>query len=414
MEPEPAPAADAGAATVVCTREGGADVALPLERLVAQLCSGDSSVASYRTVRLQEEERGLALTDAVDLDDVAGVGDSAERVEIAELLSSALLSAAAGVPEGNPGDTGVASLAEPGSEEAGTLAGLRKEAEAKHGAERILTLTVPYGAEYVDTTLLRFLRARSGVLAQALEMIGDCLELREREQVDTILSRPLAPAVLQHIHSCYDEGWLPSPDKLGRPVYILVGGRTGERLAKLFSPPVEGMAWELADVTEAFMHWHLQMMEYLNRVVYARFTQRAGKLVNKFVMIDDLSGMSTKGVTQIMKFVDIMKRMSEVDQLLYPEGLGTMYFVNAPWLFSGPWKAISSLLTEDTRRRVHVVSAEETEAVLKQTVDAEALPTFLGGELEGEYVTGPEVLTTDFFKACDASAAAPFPSSSDA
>ena len=160
------------------------------------------------------------------------------------------------------------------------------------------------------------------------------------------------------------------------------------------------------------MHWHLQMMEYLNRVVYARFSQRAGKLVNKFVMIDDLSGMSTKGVTQIMKFVDIMKRMSEVDQLLYPEGLGTMYFVNAPWLFSGPWKAISSLLTEDTRRRVHVVSAEETEAVLKQTVDTEALPSFLGGELEGEYVTGPEVLTTDFFKACDVSAAAPIPSSS--
>ena len=37
--------------------------------------------------------------------------------------------------------------------------------------------------------------------------------------------------------------------------------------------------------------------------------------------------------------------------------------------------------------------------MLKQTVDTEALPSFLGGELEGEYVTGPEVLTTDFFKA---------------
>ena len=34
--------------------------------------------------------------------------------------------------------------------------------------------------------------------------------------------------------------------------------------------------------------------------------------------------MSTQGVTQIMKFVDIMKKMSEIDQLLYPEGLGCM------------------------------------------------------------------------------------------
>ena len=47
-----------------------------------------------------------------------------------------------------------------------------------------------------------------------------------------------------------------------------------------------------------------------------------------------------------MKFVDIMKRMSAMDQLLYPEGLGVMYFVNAPFLFSGPWKAIRGLMAE--------------------------------------------------------------------
>jgi hypothetical protein len=29
------------------------------------------------------------------------------------------------------------------------------------------------------------------------------------------------------------------------------------------------MPWELPDVMEAFLHWHLQMMEYLNKVVYA-------------------------------------------------------------------------------------------------------------------------------------------------
>jgi hypothetical protein len=197
---------------------------------------------------------------------------------------------------------------------------------------------VPFGPDYIDTACLRFLRARQGVVSVALEMMEQCLDLRKREQIDTILSRPLPKVVLEHIHACYDEGWLPSPDKSGRPVYILVGGRTGERLGKLFTPPVEGMPWELADVMEAFLHWHLQMMEYLSKVVYAKLTRRAGRLVNKFVMIDDLSGMSTQGVTQIMKFVDIMKKMSEIDQLLYPEGLGCMYFCNAPWLFSAPWK----------------------------------------------------------------------------
>jgi hypothetical protein len=346
----------------------------------------------------------VTLGDALDLDDVVGVDDPDERAEINEMLSAALAAAdggaAAGLPDGVT-TSDVCSEAEPGEEQA-ALAAFRAQAEEKFGMESIVTLTVPHGPDYVDTTLLRFLRARLGDQAKALEMVEQCLELRKREQIDTILERPLPKVVREHLHSCYDEGWLPSPDKSGRPVYILVGGRTGERLGKLFSPPEEGMPWELPDVMEAFLHWHLQMMEYLNKVVYAKLSARAGRLVNKFVMIDDLSGMSTQGVTQIMKFVDIMKKMAEIDQLLYPEGLGCMYFCNAPWIFSAPWKVISSFMTEETAKRMHVVSAEDTPKVLKDCMDEEALPEFLGGSLQGDYVSGEAITTTPWHDEADA------------
>ena len=72
-------------------------------------------------------------------------------------------------------------------------------------------------------------------------MLEECLELRRQEAIDTILSRPLPEVVRHHLHSCFDEGWLPEPDVHGRPVYILRGGKTGERLNKLAA--LAGDAW---------------------------------------------------------------------------------------------------------------------------------------------------------------------------
>ena len=45
-------------------------------------------------------------------------------------------------------------------EETGKLSGFRMVAEGKFGLPALLSLTVPYGEEYIDTSMLRFLRAR--------------------------------------------------------------------------------------------------------------------------------------------------------------------------------------------------------------------------------------------------------------
>eukprot|EP01047_Picozoa_sp_COSAG01_P075701 COSAG01_NODE_13053_length_1644_cov_1.129450_2_plen_301_part_00 len=276
----------------------------------------------------------------------------------------------------------VASEVQPGTPEAASLDAFCRRASDVFTESQLLSLTVPYGREHLRTTLLRFLRARAGDADASVQMLEECLQLRQQEDVDSILSRPLSSSVQQHLHSSFDEGWLPSPDRHGRPVYLMRGGVTGVRLEQLFAAPVDGMPWELEDVSEAFICWHLQMMEYLNKVEYAKRTAAAGRLINKFVIINDLSGMSTKGVTMIMKFADIMKRMAAVDQLLYPEGLGVMFFVNAPFAFRGPWKLIRSFMAEETRQRIHVLGADFQEQ-LHEVVEPAQLPPFLGGTLEG-------------------------------
>ena len=125
------------------------------------------------------------------------------------------------------------------------------------GLERLITLTSPFGVEYVETTALKFLRARGGDVKKATVMVKQTLELRQRLGVDTILSRPLSDAVQAHFHRSYDEGWLPMPDKQGRLIYVLRGGKTGENMSAFFARPEglpEDVKWGFPELTEAFIH----------------------------------------------------------------------------------------------------------------------------------------------------------------
>ena len=294
------------------------------------------------------------------------------------------------------------TLEEGNAQEKAALAALLDKLQAEHSLSKLLTLTVPPGEAYLETTALRFLRARSGDVDKAVRMVHDALLFRERERIDSILSRPLPAAISAHFHRTYDEGWLPEPDRLGRVIYVLGGGRTGENMARFFARPeglAQGMAWNIEEITEAFLHWHLQTLEYQNKVLYPRFTRRAGgRTVNKMVMVDDLAGLGARGIGYVWKFIGIIKRMTEVDQLLYPENLGTMLFVNAPLAIKAPFQVIRGFFDKRTASKLHVFGSGATSSEeLRKVIAANALPLCWGGELAGDHVTSEETPRTPMF-----------------
>ena len=63
-------------------------------------------------------------------------------------------------------------------------------------------------------------------------------------------------------------------------------------------------------------------------------------------------------------------------------------------------------MTEETAKRMHVVSAEDTPQTLKCCMDDAALPQFLGGSLQGKYITGEEITSTAWHDEADAYIAA--------
>lgn len=83
----------------------------------------------------------------------------------------------------------------------------------------------------------------------------------------------------------------------------------------------------------------------------------------------------------------LLKLASGVGSDYYPEIMGNMFVVNAPYMFSGCWSMIKTFLDERTRAKIKIMS-NGWKPVLLEYVDAEVLPDFLGGKCTCPGVAG--------------------------
>lgn len=62
----------------------------------------------------------------------------------------------------------------------------------------------------------------------------------------------------------------------------------------------------------------------------------------------------------------------------YPESMGLMFVVNAPWAFSAVWSICKSFVDERTQKKIQIMNTGYEKKLL-EVIDAENLPAFLGG-----------------------------------
>jgi len=108
-------------------------------------------------------------------------------------------------------------------------------------------------------------------------------------------------------------------------------------------------------------------------------TLAAGKLVDKTLSIVDLKGFSIPMFdARMRKYLSIVIKLSQDN---YPEMLGKMYVINAPWVFTTVWKFISARLDERQRNKINILGGPDKylPELLKE-VDIESLPVALGGK----------------------------------
>jgi hypothetical protein len=152
----------------------------------------------------------------------------------------------------------------------------------------------------------------------------------------------------------------------GRPIYIeTLGGIDLTAMYKITS--AERMLTNLA-------------VEY-ERVADPRLpacSRKAGSLLETSCTIIDLKGVTLTKVPSVYSYV---RQVSVVSQNYYPERLGKLYLINAPWGFSTVWSAVKGWLDPVTVDKIHILGSGYKTELLKQ-VPAENLPKEFGGTCE--------------------------------
>lgn len=182
-------------------------------------------------------------------------------------------------------------------------------------------------------------------------------------------TRPIRYVILAPIHIiglAYVAFFLIMTLQDGRPVYIEVLGNidieamykitTGERM-------LQNLVCEYEKLTDPRL---------------PACSRKAGKLLETCCTIIDMKNV---GLFKAPSVYGYLKQASAISQNYYPERLGKLYIINAPWGFSSIFSVVKSFLDPVTVNKIHVLGTGYQHEVLAQ-VPVENLPKEYGGTCE--------------------------------
>ncbi|KAK2873730.1 hypothetical protein FQN49_002128 [Arthroderma sp. PD_2] len=219
----------------------------------------------------------------------------------------------------------------------------------------------------LDTlTLLRFLRARKFNVEAAKTMFLGCEKWRAEFGTDTLVADfdySEKAAVFPYYPQFYHK-----TDKDGRPVYI-------EQLGK-----IDLTAMYKITTSDRMLKHLVCEYEKVSDNRLPACSRKAGHLLETCCTILDMKGV---GISNASSVIGYIRQASGISQNYYPERLGKLYIINAPWGFSTVFSIVKGFLDPVTVNKIHVFGSGY-EAELLSQVPAENLPVQFGGKCECE------------------------------
>ncbi|KAI0129145.1 sec14 cytosolic factor [Xylariales sp. AK1849] len=241
---------------------------------------------------------------------------------------------------------------------------LTEQQQAQVSQLRLMLESEGYTQRLDTLTLLRFLRARKFDVNLSKKMFVDCEKWRADTKLDETVPTweyPEREALFKYYPQYYHK-----TDKDGRPVYIeQMGGIDLTAMYKITT--AERMLTNLAVEYERLSDPRLPAA-----------SRKAGQLLETCCTIMDLKGV---GITKVPQVYSYVKQASAMSQNYYPERLGRMYLINAPWGFSGVWNAVKGWLDPVTVQKIHILGSSYQKELTAQ-VAPENLPKAIGGKCD--------------------------------
>lgn len=163
--------------------------------------------------------------------------------------------------------------------------------------------------------------------------------------------------------SAYYPQYYHKTDRDGRPLYI-------EQLGKI---DLDKMRTITTD--ERMLQNLVVEYEKLTDPRLPACSRKSGHLLETCCTIMDLKGVGLSKANSVYGYV---QKASVISQNYYPERLGKLYLINAPWGFSGVFSAVKRFLDPVTVAKIHILGSSYQKELFEQ-VPKENLPSEFGG-----------------------------------
>jgi hypothetical protein len=191
-----------------------------------------------------------------------------------------------------------------------------------------------------EHTIMRFLRATQHIPEEALVKWRHYVQWRKNNDVDGILNEPIlrTPEEQRRFMQLFPHG-LAGIDTKQQPVLIYRVGKTDAiALLREFSEEVR-------------VRIHIQLYEFINKIVFPACSLAAGKRIDRLTIIYDLSNVN---VMLASSYTKVFKPPAHCTGEYYPEELSQLLIVNAPSVFNAAFGATKALLPAVTQKKILV------------------------------------------------------------
>ncbi|CAL5361741.1 unnamed protein product [Camellia sinensis] len=205
----------------------------------------------------------------------------------------------------------------------------------------------PSSKDADDLIIRRFLRARDLDIEKASAMFLKYLKWRR-----TFVPNGFISALEIQNDLAQNKMFLQGMDKKGRPITVAFGGRHFHNK--------EGL--------EKFKRFTVFALEKL--------CSRMPAGQEKFVVIGDLEGWGYAN-SDIRAYLGALSILQDY----YPERLGKLFIVHAPYIFMAVWKIVYPFIDDNTKKKIVFVENKKLKSTLLQDIDESQIPEIYGGKL---------------------------------
>ncbi|KAL1537464.1 phosphatidylinositol transfer protein 3-like [Salvia divinorum] len=243
-----------------------------------------------------------------------------------------------------------ASLASEDAKEGEVTFESREEMEmTRIQAMKALVLKQDPSAKDVDDLMIRrFLRARDLNVDKASAMFLKYLKWRR----EAIPNGFISPSEISN-DLAQNKLFMQGYDRAGRPIVVLFSAR---------HKPA-------STTVEEFKRFNIYGLE--------KICARMPSGHEKFTSISDMQGWGYVN-SDIRGYLAALSILQDY----YPERLGKLLIINAPYIFITAWKIVYPFIDENTKKKIVFVEDKKLRATLLEDIDENQLPECVGGPLK--------------------------------